>query len=380
MNRLQQLAVFFTILVSSSIVIAPVGLRNSKNSCYINAVLQVLYHTPPIREEVTRTLDQSTSLNKGLKSLFCRLDQANSAKSERQSWISAKPDFLRALWQCLEEDKAAPKIVAGKEGDAHELLLFLSKKNEMKFLRDSFEITIEQRVFSVQDEEPNNQELKVLSNTTVKNFGHILTIAGHEPSQRSVQAMLADQQEEVDFEKSPALKVSKISAAGPILLFQLMRMTKGNARDDSLLVQIDPIIVLLGQQYWLYAMVLARPGHVTAAIESISDPKTWFHYDDDKVTAIDLSAVLAQELDAYLLFYVEQEYKTLHWPVAQQIAEVKENSRSDETKKASASSGSSSCSSSSSSCSSSEASTSSDSKERERKRKKKATKLRKNKH
>uniref|UniRef100_A0A0G4FV88 Ubiquitin carboxyl-terminal hydrolase n=1 Tax=Chromera velia CCMP2878 TaxID=1169474 RepID=A0A0G4FV88_9ALVE len=90
------------------------GLINLGNSCYLNSVLQALYHCPPARQQIIQHQHDGNTLLSAMGDLFAQLE----SRKKKQGSLAPRKFFSK-----LKADNEM--FNSGAQQDAHEFLLFL---------------------------------------------------------------------------------------------------------------------------------------------------------------------------------------------------------------------------------------------------------------
>ena len=123
-------------------MLSDIGLVNLGFTCYLNAILQILYHINLFKEAILR-LDVNDEDNNVLNELIILFDILNTKKSLYYNTISFKNNFDNAI------------INVNEQKDAHEFLLSLLDKSDLRLkntnnsnlIKFFFESTITQTIY-----------------------------------------------------------------------------------------------------------------------------------------------------------------------------------------------------------------------------------------
>ncbi|KAK8894640.1 hypothetical protein M9Y10_023077 [Tritrichomonas musculus] len=342
----------FSRLKSSSMVFTPAesiipiaskfsGLRNQGATCYMNSILQVLYHIPSFRRIVysmptTGNEDITTSIPLNLQSLFCRMQFTNSACSTTdltrsfgwdRSYTTRQHDvveFERALIQNLEAK------IKDTELSGHISSQFIGK------IRTSIKCKNVNFVHSI-DEDFDNLPLIVRG---CKNLDESL-----KKELESQDLTGSDQYKTEEYGSQDAIMETEFISFPPILHIQLRRFEHDNQTNRNIKIndrfeypsEIDltPYLSPSSEQfkrnntYLLFAIIVhsgsIASGHYYCYIRPNFDDQQWYKFDDANVTTANLSDVLANNFggpsstlpssqnktySAYMLIYVRKEEMT----------------------------------------------------------------------
>eukprot|EP00606_Chrysophyceae_sp_TOSAG23-5_P001575 GSChrysophyteH2.ASY1.ANO1.865.1 assembled CDS len=289
------------------------GLFNHGNTCYLNATLQCLFHTPPL---VQGLLDPSTSKlalmglgqcviaevwsDRGGKAVSPRGIVSNIrriSKSFRHTRQEDAHECLTELLSCVQDELLA--IHKTKLSD---------KKAETTFISRCFGGTLASELQC-----PNSQ-CRYISRTT--SYTHDLSL---DLTARSVKQCLAQFCHTETLKKGNewqcseckkkvlATKRFKVLNAPNVLVLHLKRFTYGLDKisrhiEFDLKLEINDSVGR--NKYSLYAVLVhhggsAHSGHYTSY--AMASNGQWYHYDDSSVSMVSVQAVLSQK--AYVLFY-----------------------------------------------------------------------------
>lgn len=150
------------------------GIQNKGYTCYINALLQPLYHMKKFRSIIIKTIDNETnSYVYWLKYIFHQLDQQTQASSNEIAIL----DFVRCFWSTVWDDmikvegNGATSSVQIPQQDIHEFLckLFMDLPNRFKneskeTFQDLFSCIIHSEIVCERCQEKHSQQPEVTTN------------------------------------------------------------------------------------------------------------------------------------------------------------------------------------------------------------------------
>ena len=90
------------------------GFPNLTNTCYINAVVQCLYHTHPFRADIEGLQRGASNMGDRLRDLFCARSSSDSAAAD------IRPPLVALVQQILQQP---PGFQRGRQQDAAECLM-----------------------------------------------------------------------------------------------------------------------------------------------------------------------------------------------------------------------------------------------------------------
>ncbi|XP_052035334.1 ubiquitin carboxyl-terminal hydrolase 17-like protein B [Apodemus sylvaticus] len=297
------------------------GLQNTGNSCYLNAALQCLTHTPPLADYMlSRQHSQTCCSQEGCK--MCAME-AHVTQSLLHSHTGNVMKPSQMLTSAFHKQK---------QEDAHEFLMFTLNTMHESCLRGSkkWQATCE-------DSSPIldifggcwRSQIKCLHcQGTSDSYDCFLDIPLDISSVQSVKQALGDTVGAEELrgenayycgrcrEKMPASKTLKVYSAPKVLLLVLNRFSAftGNKLDRKVsypeFLDLQPYLSQpIGRSlpYALYGILVhegltSHSGHYLCYVKA--GHGTWYKMDDSKVTRCDVTSVLS--VPAYVLFYVQQ--------------------------------------------------------------------------
>lgn len=299
------------------------GLVNLGNTCYLNAALQCLLHTPPLTNYVLSEWAEKDLRKQRLKA--CAL-AGEYMSLTRAYWTAAEPAVLetRPLWAALAK---VHKFFGNDDPhDAHEAVLAVLKHLHDALARtprirpsaahdavdrDAWDAFVARDGYSILTELVVGQAMCVLrgddgrfSSTTHEHFhGLSLDIEGCATLAQALARSFAPS--EIEGFAFPdgrvgAVEQTRVLVYAPlVLVLQLKRFDAGGAKVDRF-VDYSTVLEMPGGHgtYDLYAVCLHRDGHYVALCRASTD---WHLMDDATVSAVNVNAVVQK--DAYVLFY-----------------------------------------------------------------------------
>ncbi|KAM5312329.1 ubiquitin carboxyl-terminal hydrolase 17-like protein 6 [Glossophaga mutica] len=295
------------------------GLWNLGNTCYVNAALQCLTHTPPLAGYLLSRRHSETCL-KPTSCVLCAM-QAH---------------LTEALLHPGDTIKPRKELFAGfhrhRQEDAHEYLLFAMDAMQQACLRElkqlarpSPDATLIRQIFGGYW----RSQIKCLcchsvSDTLDPYLDIALDIQGAQSVAQALELLVTPEKLDGDnsyqcsvcLKKVPACKTLTLHAASKVLILALKRFSAFTGSKTEKIVHYPECLDMqqyLSQQntgplvYELYAVLVhagrnCHNGHYFSYIKAADGQ--WFKMNDAKVAACATSSALSQ--CAYVLFYIQE--------------------------------------------------------------------------
>lgn len=308
------------------------GLQNTGNSCYLNAALQCLTHTPPLADYMlSREHSQTCCSPEGCKMCAMEAHVTQSLLHSGSGDVMKPPHTLSSAFHKHEQE------------DAHEFLMFTLQAMHESCLRG-----YKRSQSPSKDSSPIHDlfggcwrsQIKCLHcQGTSDSYDPFLDISLDISWAQSVKQALRDTAKAEVLrgdnayycgscrEKMPASKTLTVHRASKVLLLVLNRFSDFWGKKVNREVSYPEFLDLqpyLSQPtggplpYALYAVLVhdgATPhrGHYYSCVKA--GHGEWYKMDDSRVTRCDVTSVLSEP--AYVLFYVQQtDLKTVHVDVS----------------------------------------------------------------
>mmetsp|Transcript_19996 Transcript_19996/g.37119 ORF Transcript_19996/g.37119 Transcript_19996/m.37119 type:complete len:477 (+) Transcript_19996:3422-4852(+) len=288
---------------------AGVGLQNYGNTCFLNATLQVLLHTPPL-----------LYYSHTCKAPFCALCLLHQLKARRSN---SPYDFIRNI------NRIGRQFRLGRQEDAHEFLRSLMERLQSKeFVREIFGGQLRSRVTcrSCQFTSDTNDDildicLELQGQDLERCLGHFCRAEVLDGSNRYHCPVCKS--------KQPATKQFSLQQVPRVLTVQLKRFTNYGKKDMRTMhypEELDLSRYSPGVgKYSLYG-VLVHSGHSCHSGHYFSFVKAgnglWYEMNDNSVSQASVGRVLNHS-NAYILFYIQKiEHKPQPRPQVPDTAPV----------------------------------------------------------
>ncbi|CAO2611598.1 Ubiquitin carboxyl-terminal hydrolase 17-like protein B, partial [Lemmus lemmus] len=294
------------------------GLKNTGNSCYLNAALQCLTHTPPLANYMM-SWEHSQNCHQG-SCMMCAMEYHVVQSLFHSSGVIQPSETLTAAFH------------KDKQEDAHEFLMFTLNAMHTSCLQGSKDVgstsehsTVIREIFGGSW----RSLIKCLRcQKTTDVLEPFLDITLDIKTAQSVEQALEDLVKEEKLcgenayhcshcrEKTAASKNLTVQDAPKVLLLVLNRFSEftGDNKDRKVSypesLDFQPYISQSGRGplvYALYAVlvhngVTCHSGHYFCYVKAGNDQ--WYKMDDSSVNRCDVTLVLSEP--AYVLFYVQQ--------------------------------------------------------------------------
>ncbi|ERE87753.1 ubiquitin carboxyl-terminal hydrolase 17-like protein E [Cricetulus griseus] len=316
------------------------GLENTGNSCYMNAVLQCLTHTPPLVNYMLSREHSQNCCHQG-DCMICAME-AHVTRSLLYSGDVIQPS-----------EKLTAAFHKHRQEDAHEFLLFTLNAMHTSCLPGSklLGCTSEQSslIHEIFGGSWKSQIKCLHCNETTDLLEPFLDITLDIQTAQSVNQALENLVMEEQLcgenayhcdncrQKTMASKTLTVKDAPKVLLLVLNRFSEftGDKKDRKVSYpesfDFQPYISQSHRQplfYSLYAVlvhdgVTCHSGHYFCYVKAGNGH--WYKMDDSSVTRCDVNSVLSEP--AYVLFYVQQtDLRTNLWVLSQAEHQVGESS------------------------------------------------------
>lgn len=295
------------------------GLANVGNTCYLNAALQCLVHTPGLTNYVLSGWADKDSFKKRINACSFAAEYASLTKAY---WGTADPPVLdtRGVWTTLT--KVHKAFANSQPHDAHEAVLAIIKHlheawartpriapsiAEEHVVREAWDGFIGKEGYSLVTELFVGQVEKTLeageyrSKTYEHFFGLSLDLDGCSSVGHALHKHLAPEEVEeyrVGDRVTSATLTKHLVYCPLALIIHLKRFDGTGAKVDRFLDYSTTLAVPGQGTYELYGVCFHQAGHYVAACEAGG---AWRALDDDKVSELEVNNVVHR--DAYVLFY-----------------------------------------------------------------------------
>nr|AAI45563.1 Usp-ps protein [Mus musculus] len=297
------------------------GLQNTGNSCYLNAALQCLTHTPPLADYMlSQEHSQTCCSPEGCKMCAMEAHVTQSLLHTHSGDIMKPSQILTSAFHKYQQE------------DAHEFLMFT-----LETMHESCLQVHRQSEPTSEDSSPihdifggwwRSQIKCLLCQGTSDTYDPFLDVPLDISSAQSVNQALWDTEKSEELhgenayycgrcrQKMPASKTLHVHIAPKVLLLVLKRFSAftGNKLDRKVsypeFLDLKPYLsqpTAGPLPYALYAVLVhdgatCHSGHYFCCVKA--GHGKWYKMDDTKVTRCDVTSVLNE--NAYVLFYVQQ--------------------------------------------------------------------------
>ncbi|NP_001345851.1 ubiquitin carboxyl-terminal hydrolase 17-like protein B isoform 2 [Mus musculus] len=297
------------------------GLQNTGNSCYLNAALQCLTHTPPLADYMlSQEHSQTCCSPEGCKMCAMEAHVTQSLLHTHSGDVMKPSQNLTSAFH------------KRKQEDAHEFLMFT-----LETMHESCLQVHRQSEPTSEDSSPIHDIFGGWWRSQIKchhcqgtsySYDPFLDIPLDISSVQSVKQALQDTEKAEELcgensyycgrcrQKKPASKTLKLYSAPKVLMLVLKRFSGSMGKKLDRKVSYPEFLDLkpyLSQPtggplpYALYAVLVhegatCHSGHYFCCVKA--GHGKWYKMDDTKVTSCDVTSVLNE--NAYVLFYVQQ--------------------------------------------------------------------------
>lgn len=295
------------------------GLTNVGNTCYLNAALQCLVHTPAITNYVLNGWADKDRFRKRINACSFAAEYAELTKAY---WTGAEPTVLdtRGLWAALT--KVHKPFAATVPHDTHEAVTTVIRTLHEAWARtpritpsiaadhvvgSAWESFVAAEGYSLMTEVVVGQ----LENTveageyTSKSYEHFfglsLDLEGCATVTQALHKVLAPETVEeyrVGTDIREATVTKHLVYCPLVLVLHLKRFDTSGAKVDRFLDYSTTLAVPGHGTYELYGVCFHQDGHYVSACEAAG---AWRAFDDDRVSDLEVNNVIHK--NAYVLFY-----------------------------------------------------------------------------
>lgn len=296
------------------------GLVNYGNSCYQNAVIQVMAHTTGFEDAYQLDKKSKASLNPillELASLLRNLQKPILKGDDLSRCTIPSKRFYRATTKSHRFKDGTIRFPPNRQQDAHEFMLFLLNLiTDESPPMNGFYVTL-QKSFTCRKCKNTLQSQPEVH--------PILSLALPEPSMRtcSLQNVLKKIETPQTIAKlcerckgGQALMLEQFNVKGQFIAIHLQRFVNSRSKlvHNGILVRIPLLFKFSGSEetFRLYAMILRKEGTLPSveqghyyAIVKGTRTRQWFKMDDESVTCVDVSVLQQVDVrrESYILFY-----------------------------------------------------------------------------